>query len=310
MKKVIFLSSLLCFLFSNCSSAQQNQTLTKAKFIGTWKAQESKSGETFYFSVYPNNRTFAYGQGWERWEKYDIEEGEYCAFNEETDEETYCLTVAYFDGKNIKYSASTGRNYTAEKISDKQIRVSLPKPEVKQNQGLTKNKLVGTWKSYKVNMDETFYFICYPNGKVTAYDKNNEESRNYYIEGNTYYSYTTDRSNPVFTSTITYFDGKTMKYTSSDGWRYEAQKVSETPVKVPYDNKIVNHKHMLLRSVDCAFCHNTCRMNCMFCAGAGGTYEPVMNYSTGNTSTQYKSCTHCAGTGKSLCLHCDCGRHD
>jgi hypothetical protein len=178
------------------------------------------------------------------------------------------------------------------------------------NQTVTKSKLVGTWKAYKINMDETLYFIVYPNGKALVYGKDWEESQGYYLKDNVYYGYIKDPNNPDYFSIITYFDGKNMKYETSAGWKHTAEKVSETPVKVPYDPKIENHKHILVRSVDCGYCHNTCRMNCIFCGGYGGTYEPEMDYSTGRSTTRYKSCWHCVGTGKTLCLHCDCGRHD
>jgi hypothetical protein len=93
MKQILALFILLTFVCIACASAQQNQQLTKAQLLGTWKAKNLNTDETYYFYVYPNNRTFSHGRGWENWEKYTLGDKSYCAYDDKTGKKRIVLIL-------------------------------------------------------------------------------------------------------------------------------------------------------------------------------------------------------------------------
>jgi hypothetical protein len=102
---------------ANNQSKTKTQPLTINKLVGTWESKVLNTNEVFYFCIYPNFRTYAYGNNWSRWETFEINGTTYCSFDIDTKKNTFCSAATFFDGKKWKYQGiGTGDNFLAKKI--------------------------------------------------------------------------------------------------------------------------------------------------------------------------------------------------
>lgn len=158
------------------------------------------------------------------------------------------------------------------------------------NKSFTENDLVGTWNAKNLETGDAFQFSLFANHKAETNTRNGISKTNWYLEGGDCVFYD-EYDKLLYYSVITYFDGKNIKYRTSLGGRYSAERTSKSPKKTQSQNANNNKKGNSNHYI-CVGCINTGETTCTTCYGRGG-----------GVSIGYCTVLSC-GNGKRLCEYC------